>query len=176
MKREEKEQIVNSVKEDINNSTHLYVADISGLNAEDTLFLRKQCFDNDLKLQVVKNTLLKRALDEVDIEANELYDILYGPTSIILSDKGNAPAKVIKDFRKKKKYEKPLLKGAYVEESVYIGDEQLDALTKIKSKEELIGDLILQLQSPMNDVISGMKSSSHILAGVMKTLSEREES
>jgi large subunit ribosomal protein L10 len=173
--REEKEQIVNSVKEDINNSAHVYLADISGLNSEDTLALRKQCFDNDLKLKVVKNTLLKRALDEVDIDAGELYDILHGPTSIILSDKGNAPAKVIKEFRKQRKYEKPLLKGAYVEESVYIGDEQLETLSKIKSKEELIGDLILQLQSPMNDVISGMKSSSHILAGVMKTLSEREE-
>ena len=175
MKREEKEQIVNSVIEDIQNSSHIYVADISGLNAEDTLLLRKECFENDLKLKVVKNTLLKRALDEVDIQADELYDILHGPTSIILSDKGNAPAKVIKDFRKKKKYEKPLLKGAYVEESIYIGDEQLDPLSKIKSKEELIGDLILQLQSPMNDVVSGLKSGSHILAGVMETLSEREE-
>ena len=175
MKREEKQQIVNSVIEDIQNSSHIYVADISGLNAEDTLYLRQECFDNDLKLKVVKNTLLKRALDEVDIQADELYDILHGPTSIILSDKGNAPAKVIKDFRKKKKYEKPLLKGAYVEESIYIGDEQLEPLSKIKSKEELIGDLILQLQSPMNDVVSGMKSSSHILAGVMETLSEREE-
>ena len=175
MKREEKEQIVNSVIEDIQNSSHIYVADISGLNAEDTLLLRKECFENDLKLKVVKNTLLKRALDEVDIQADELYDILHGPTSIILSDKGNAPAKVIKDFRKKKKYEKPLLKGAYVEESIYIGDEQLDPLSKMKSKEELIGDLILQLQSSMNDVVSGLKSGSHILAGVMETLSGREK-
>jgi len=173
MKREEKAQIVNSVIEDIQNSSHFYVADTSGLNAEDTLMLRRKCFENDLKLKVVKNTLLKRALDEVDIHAEELYDILHGPTSIILSEKGNAPAKLIKEFRKK--LDKPILKGAYVEESIYIGDEQLEPLSKIKSKEELLGDLILQLQSPMNDVISGMKSSSHILAGVMKTLSEREE-
>jgi large subunit ribosomal protein L10 len=173
MKREEKEQVVNSIIEDIKNSDHFYLADTSGLNAEDTVSLRRKCFENELKMKVVKNTLLKRALEEVDIEANDLYDVLDGPTSLILTQKGNVPAKIIKEFRKK--HEKPLLKGAYVEESIYIGDEQLDALSKIKSKEELLGDLIYQLQSPMNNLVSGLKSSSHILAGIMKTLSEKEE-
>jgi large subunit ribosomal protein L10 len=173
MKREEKEQVVNSIIEDIKNSDHFYLADTSGLNAEDTVSLRRKCFENELKMKVVKNTLLKRALEEVDIEAEELYEVLEGPTSVILSEKGNVPAKIIKEFRKT--HEKPVLKGAYVEESIYIGDEQLETLANIKSKEELIGDLIYQLQSPINDVVSGLKSGSHILAGVVKTLSEKEE-
>ncbi len=173
-RREEKEQIVNDLIEDIQNSSHFYLADISGLNADETTQLRRQCFENDLKLTVVKNTLLKRAFDQMDFATEELEQILEGPTSVILTEKGNTPAKIIKDFRKTK--EKPLLKGAYVEESIYIGDDKLEDLAKIKSKEELIGDLILQLQTPMNDVISSLKSGSHILAGVMKTLSEQEES
>ncbi len=173
MRREEKEQIVNSIIDDLKNSSHFYLADISGLNADETVQLRRKCHENELKLKVVKNTLLKRALDEVESDFEELYEVLSGPTSIILTEKGNAPAKIIKDFRKK--HDKPVLKGAFVEESLYIGDDKLEDLTKIKSKEELLGDLILQLQSPMNDVISGLKSGSHILAGVVKTLSEKEE-
>jgi large subunit ribosomal protein L10 len=172
-RREEKEQIVNDLIEDIKNTTHFYLADISGLNAQETTELRRKCFENDLKLTVVKNTLMKRALDAVDFESEELEQVLEGPTSLILTEKGNAPAKLIQDFRKKK--DKPLLKGAFVEESIYIGDDKLDDLAKIKSKEELLGDLMLQLQSPMNDVISSLKSGSHILAGVVKTLSEKEE-
>lgn len=172
-RREEKEEIVNNLIEDIKNTTHFYLADISGLNAEETTELRRKCFENDLKLTVVKNTLLKRALDAVEFSADELEQALEGPTSLILTEKGNAPAKLIKEFRKKK--HKPLLKGAYVEESLYIGDDKLEDLAKIKSKEELLGDLILQLQSPMNNVISSLKSGNDILAGVVKTLSEKEE-
>jgi len=172
-RRDEKEKIVNDLVEDIKGTTHFYLADISGLNAGDTTALRRKCFENDLKLIVVKNTLLKRAFDQMDFEPGELEQILDGPTSVILTEKGNAPAKLIKEFRKTR--EKPLLKGAFVEESVYIGDDKLEDLTKIKSKEELLGDLILQLQSPMNNVISSLKSGSDILAGVVKTLSEKEE-
>jgi len=172
-RRDEKEKIVNDLVEDIKGTTHFYLADISGLNADDTTALRRKCFENDLKLMVVKNTLLKRAFDQMDFDPGELGEILEGPTSVILAEKGNAPAKLIKEFRRKK--DKPLLKGAFVEESIYIGDDKLDDLTKIKSKEELLGDLILQLQSPMNNVISSLKSGSHILAGVVKTLSEKEE-
>ena len=172
-RREEKEEIVNNLIEDIKNTSHFYLADISGLNAEETTELRRKCFENDLKLTVVKNTLLKRAFDAVDFSADELEQVLEGPTSLILTEKGNTPAKLIKEFRKKK--DKPLLKGAYVEESFYIGDDKLEDLAKIKSKEELLGDLILQLQSPMNNVISSLKSGNDILAGVVKTLSEKEE-
>jgi large subunit ribosomal protein L10 len=169
---EEKKQIVNDLVEDIKNSTHFYLADISGLNAEQTTMLRRKCFESELKLMVVKNTLIKRALDQTDLAIDELNDILEGPTSIIFTEKGAEPAKVIKEFRKKN--DKPLLKGAYVEESVYIGDDKLEDLANIKSKEELIGDLILQLRSPMNEVISSLKSGSNILSGVMKTLSEKK--
>jgi len=172
-RREEKEEIVNNLIEDIKNTSHFYLADISGLNAEETTELRRKCFENDLKLTVVKNTLLKRALDAVEFSADELEQVLEGPTSLILTEKGNTPAKLIKEFRKKK--DKPLLKGAFVEEAIYIGDDKLEDLSKIKSKEELLGDLILQLQSPMNDVISSLKSGNDILAGVVKTLSEKEE-
>jgi len=172
-RREEKEEIVNNLIEDIKNTSHFYLADTSGLNAEETTELRRKCFENDLKLTVVKNTLLKRAFDAVDFSADELEQVLEGPTSLILTEKGNTPAKLIKEFRKKK--DKPLLKGAYVEESFYIGDDKLEDLAKIKSKEELLGDLILQLQSPMNNVISSLKSGNDILAGVVKTLSEKEE-
>src|SRR6056297_3407265 len=173
MKREEKEQIASSIIDDIKSSSHFYLADISGLNAEQTVQLRRKCHENELRLKVVKNTLLKRALDAVEDDLEELYEVLSGPTSIILTEKGNAPAKVIKDFRKKN--DRPLLKGAFVEESLYVGDDKLEDLSKIKSKEELLGDLILQLQSPMKDVISGLKSGNDILAGVVKTLSEKEE-
>jgi large subunit ribosomal protein L10 len=170
---EEKKQIVNDLVEDIKNSSHFYLADISGLNASETVSLRRKCFESDLKLMVVKNTLLKRALDQLDMGIGDLYEVLDGPTSIIFSEKGAEPAKVIKDFRKKK--DRPLLKGAYVEESIYIGDDKLEDLSKIKSKEELIGDLILQLRSPMNNVISSLRSGNDILSGVMKTLSEKKE-
>ena len=170
---EEKKQIVNGLVEDIKNSSHFYLADISGLDATETVNLRRKCFESDLKLMVVKNTLLKRALDQLEVGVGDLYDILEGPTSIIFSEKGAEPAKVIKEFRKKK--EKPLLKGAYVEESIYIGDDKLEDLAKIKSKEELIGDLILQLQSPMKNVISSLRSGNDILSGVVKTLSEKNE-
>ena len=170
---EEKKQIVNDLVEDIKNSSHFYLADISGLDATETVNLRRKCFESDLKLMVVKNTLLKRALDQLEMGVGDLYEILDGPTSIILSEKGAEPAKVIKEFRKKK--DRPLLKGAYVEESIYIGDDKLEDLSKIKSKEELLGDLILQLQSPIKDVVSSLKSGNDILSGVMKTLSEKKE-
>ena len=170
---EEKKQIVNDLVEDIKNSSHFYLADISGLNATDTVSLRRRCFESDLKLMVVKNTLLKRALDQLDTGIGDLYEVLEGPTSIIFSEKGAEPAKIIKEFRKK--MDRPLLKGAYVEESIYIGDDKLEDLSKIKSKEELIGDLILQLQSPMKDVISSLRSGNDILTGVIKTLSEKKE-
>lgn len=169
---EEKKQIVDDLVEDINSSTHFYLADISGLNAEQTTMLRRKCFESELKLMVVKNTLLKRALDQTELVINELDGILEGPTSIIFTEKGAEPAKVIKEFRKKN--DKPLLKGAYVEESVYIGDDKLEDLANIKSKEELIGDLILQLQSPLNEVMSSLRSGNDILSGVMKTLSEKK--
>ncbi len=172
MTREEKNAIIDQLTEQINTYGHLYIADISTLNAGDTGDLRRKCFEKEIKLIVVKNTLLKKALEKAEKDYSPLFDVLKDPSSIMLSDTANLPAKLIMDFRKE--HEKPVLKAAYVEESVYIGDEQLETLASLKSKEELIGDVILLLQSPMKNVMSALQSGNNILTGVLKTLSEKE--
>ena len=171
MRKEEKAAAVEIIVEQINSSSHLYLTDISGLNAEDSSGLRRKCFESDIKLVVVKNTLLKLALDKAEGEYEEMYETLKGNTAIMYAEIGNAPAKVIKNFREKS--EKPILKSAYVEESVYIGDDQIETLSTIKSKEELIGEVITLLQSPMKNVMSSLNSGNNLLAGLVKTLSER---
>lgn len=173
MRKEEKAKMIDALLEQVNSFSHLYLTDISGLNAEDTSDLRRKCFENDIKLAVVKNTLLKLALDKADGEYEEMYDTLVGNTTIMFTNTGNAPAKLIKELREKA--EKPILKSAYVEQSAYIGDDQIETLSTIKSKEELIGDVISLLQSPAKNVISALQSSGNILSGLVKTLSEREE-
>ncbi len=172
MKREEKNQIISDLAQKISESNHFYLADISELNAEDTSILRRKCFEKDIKLIVVKNTLLRKAFEQIDGDFQELYGVLENATSIMFSATGNLPAKLIKEFRKK--HEKPVLKAAFVEESVYIGDNQLEALANIKSKEELIGDIIMLLQSPAKNVLSALQSGGNKLAGIIKTLSEKE--
>jgi large subunit ribosomal protein L10 len=172
MKKEEKNKIIDSLVEELQNSKHFYLTDISALNAKDTSRLRRKCFEKQIKLVVVKNNLLKKALHKIDEEKfTSIDDVLNFSTSIMFSDVNSAPAKVIKEFRKTN--EKPILKAAYVEESIYIGDNQIDALASIKSKEELIGDIVLLLQSPAKQVIASLQSSKNIIAGVVKTLSER---
>jgi large subunit ribosomal protein L10 len=173
MTREEKSIVIKDLTTKLADSSNVYLADISGLNAAVTSDLRRACFKADVKLMVVKNTLLAKAMESTDTEFGELTSILKGSTSIMLSETGNAPAKVIKNFRKKN--EKPVLKGAYVEESIYVGDENLDALVDIKSKEEVIGDIIGLLQSPAKNVVSALKSSGGKLSGILKTLSQKEE-
>jgi len=173
MTREEKSTVIKDLTTKLADSSNVYLADISGLNATLTTDLRRACYKADVKLMVVKNTLLAKAMESSDKEFGELTGILKGSTSIMLSETGNAPAKVIKTFRKKN--EKPVLKGAYVAESVYVGDEYLDALVDIKSKDEVIGDIIGLLQSPAKNVISALKSSGGKLAGILKTLSDKEE-
>ncbi len=172
MTREEKSQVIEELTAQLTNNTNIYLADISGLNAGNTSDLRRACFKADVKLAVVKNTLLEKAMEASDKEFGDLPSTLKGNTSVMYSETGNAPAKVIKAFRKKS--EKPLLKGAFIEEAIYIGDEQLDMLVDIKSKEELIGEIIGLLQSPAKNVISALKSSGGKLAGIIKTLSEKE--
>ena len=172
MKREHKIQIIDSLTEEINASNHLYLTDISEMNAEQTSALRRACFEKDVKLLVVKNTLLRIALEKAEGEFDGLTESLKGATSLMLTETGNVPAKLIKEFRKG--HDKPILKGAYVEESIYIGDNELEALCTIKSKEELVGDVIALLQSPIKTVISSLESGKNILAGVVKTLSEKE--
>jgi large subunit ribosomal protein L10 len=172
MKREDKNNIINHLTETIGNSKHFYLTDISELNAESTSKLRRACFEKDIQLVVVKNTLLRKALEKFEGRFEELYGLLNNSTSVMFTEAANIPAKLIKEFRKTG--EKPLLKAAYVEESIYIGDDQLDALSNIKSKEELIGDLILLLQSPARNVLSALQSGNTKLAGIVKTLSEKE--
>jgi large subunit ribosomal protein L10 len=170
--REVKDKLIEEIAEGLNNYSHFYLADTSTLNAEDTNTLRRKCFDNDIKLMVVKNRLLKRAFDKSEEKHEDLQQLLSGHTSLMFCQTGNTPAKVIKDFRKKS--DVPVLKGAFVEESIYIGDEQLEALASLKSKEELIGDIISLLQSPAKNVISSLQSGGNKLSGVIKTLSEKE--
>ena len=172
MTREEKGQVIEELTAQLADNANIYLADISGLNAVATSNLRRACFKANVQLAVVKNTLLEKAMEASDREFGDLPSTLKGNTSVMYSETGNAPAKVIKEFRKKS--EKPLLKGAFIEESIYIGDDLLDALVDIKSREELIGDIVTLLQSPAKNVISALKSSGGTIAGIVKTLSERE--
>ena len=172
MTREEKSKAIEDITAQLASSPHIYLTDISGMNADTTSKFRRACFKAGIKLSVVKNTLLAKAMESSDKEFGELPKTLKGSTSIMLSETGNAPAKVIKEFRKKS--DKPLLKGAFIEEAIYVGDAQLDALVDIKSREELIGDIVGLLQSPAKNVISALKSGGNTIAGLVKTLSERE--
>lgn len=171
MTREEKATVIQDLTTQLGENSIIYLADISGMDAGTTSDLRRACFKANIKLAVVKNTLLAKAMQASEKEFGELPEVLKGNTSLMFSEVGNAPAKLIKNFRKKSN--KPLLKGAFVEEAVYIGDETLDALVSIKSKEEMIGEVIGLLQSPAKNVISGLKSGGGKLAGILKTLSEK---
>tara|TARA_B100001093_G_scaffold508358_1_gene570384 strand:- start:4331 stop:4846 length:516 start_codon:yes stop_codon:yes gene_type:complete len=171
MTREEKAQVVENLTTVLEGTSTVYIADISGLDAGTTADLRRACFKANVKMSVVKNTLLEKAMEASEKDFGDLTTILKGNSSMMISDTGNAPAKLIKDFRKK--VDRPILKGAFIEEAVYIGDENLEALVSIKSKEELIADVIALLQSPAKNVVSGLKSGGNKLSGILKTLSEK---
>jgi len=173
MKKEVKNQLIESLQVLVDEYSHLYVTDISGLNAEDTSNLRRESFKKDVKLVVAKNTLLKLAMDKSEKNFDDIYEVLVGNSAVMFSNVGNLPAKLIKTMRKKAA--KPILKGAYVEESIYLGDDQLDTLASIKSKEELVADIVMLLQSPAKNVISALQSGGNTIAGLVKTLSERPE-
>ena len=172
MRKEEKNQIIDSLTEQLNTHNHFYLTDISGLNVEVTNKLRRLCFKRNVELQVVKNTLLQKAMEKTNKDFGSLYDVLKGSTSIMFSDTGNVPAKLIKEF--KKSFGKPVLKGAYVEETWFVGENQLETLVNIKSKNELIADIIALLQSPVQNVIGALQSGGHKISGIVKTLSEKE--
>jgi len=171
MNKQEKNQMIEVLDGMLNENNNFYLADISGLTAEENSALRRLCFKREVSLQVVKNTLLKKAFEKNESDFTELYDVLVGNTSIMQAEAGNAPAKVIKEFRKKNA--KPLLKAAHIEESLYIGDENLTSLADLKSKDELIGDIITLLQSPAKNVISSLQSGGNKLSGIVKALEER---
>ena len=172
MTREEKATVIEELKAQLGDNNTIYLADISGLDAGTTSDLRRACYKANIELSVVKNTLLAKAMEASDKEFGELQDVLIGNTSLMFAEAGNAPARLIKKFRKKA--EKPILKGAFIEEAVFVGDDKLDTLVSIKSKEEVIGDIIALLQSPVKNVISGLKSGGSTLSGILKTLSEKE--
>ncbi len=171
MTKQEKIQEIEDLTTEISAVKNLYLTDIAGLDAAQTTALRRACFNANIKLSVVKNTLLAKAMDASKKDFGQLQSVLKGNTSLMFSESGNSPAKLIKDFRKKS--DKPLLKGAYIEESVYIGDDQIDFLESIKSKDELIGELITILQSPAKNVILALQSGGSKISGILKTLSER---
>jgi len=172
MRREEKDVIIDNLAGRLNETKHFYLTDISSLNAEQTSDLRRKCFEKEVSLLVVKNTLLRKAMEKSDGDFNDLYDVLKDSTSIMFCETGNLPAKLIREFRKT--LERPILKAAFVEESIYVGDNQLEALSKIKSKTELLGDLLALLQSPATNLVSALASSGSKLAGALTTLSEKE--
>ncbi|GAB1472935.1 50S ribosomal protein L10 [Bacteroidota bacterium] len=174
MRKEEKTQIIESLAAQLEETPNFYITDISGLNAQKTAMLRRACFEKDIKLIVVKNTLLRKALEKKALtESEAIYPILEGPTAVMFTQTANTPAKLIKEFGKE--HGKPVLKGALVQECAYVGENQLEALISIKSREELIGDIIGLLQSPVKNIISGLVSNGGgKIAGIVKTLSEKE--
>jgi len=174
MNKLEKNQLIEDLAVKLRGSDVVYLTDVSEMTVEKSNKLRRMCFNQNISLQVVKNTLLKKAMEKVEEkDFSELYDILKGNTSLMLSDTGNAPAKLIKDFRKKET--KPALKGAYIQEAIFIGEDKLDALASLKSKEELVGDIIALLQSPAKNVLGALQSGKNTLAGLIKALEERSE-
>jgi large subunit ribosomal protein L10 len=171
MKREDKAVVINELAQKLKDASHFYLTDISDLNAEQSSLLRRKCFEKQIELVVVKNTLLRKAMEQTGTDYSEMFEVLKGATSVMFTEMANVPGKMIQELRKKS--EKPILKAAYVEESVYIGDNQLNALANVKSKNELIGDVIGLLQSPAQNVISALQSGGTTLSGVLKTLSEK---
>ena len=173
MTREEKNKAIDELSAQLVDKKNFYLTDIAGLNAASNSDLRRLCYKSNVKVQVIKNTLLRKAMEKNDVDFAQMYDSLKGNTAIMFAESTNAPAKIIKEFRKKE--DKPLLKSAYIEESFYFGDDQVEVLCSLKSKDELIGEIITLLQSPPKTVISSLQSAGSQLSGILKTLSERTE-
>ena len=171
MTREEKNKMIDNLAEDISNASTFYITDISNLTVEKSNKLRSLCFKRQVRMNVAKNTLIQKALEKLDGDYSGLYETLKGSSAIMYSDTGNVPAKVIKEFRKES--DRPVLKGAWIEESIYLGDENLDMLVNLKSKQELIADVIALLQSPAKNVVSALQSGGNKLSGLLSALEER---
>ncbi len=172
MRKEDKVAIIAQLGETLQSYPHFYLVDVEGMDAAATSALRRKCFQNEIKMVLVKNTLLEKALDAADVDYSALYGTLKGTTAVMFTKVANAPAKMIKEL-KAKKVTKPELKAAYAEEGVYVGAEQLDALCSIKSKNEVIAEIVALLQSPTKNVLSALQSGQNTIHGVLKTLGER---
>jgi len=171
MNKEEKYEVVNALTEQIKEYGNFYITDTSNLSVAKVNSIRRKCFENDIKIQVAKNSLIKKAVEAIGGDFTPMYDSLKGPSSVMFSKSTTAPAKLIKELRRTG--DKPLLKVAYIDASFFIGDNQLDTLVNLKSKEQLVGEIIGLLQSPAKNVISALQSGGNILAGLVKTLQER---
>jgi len=171
MNKEEKYDLVLALTEQMKEFGNFYITDTSNLTVAKVNDIRRQCFESDITMQVTKNSLIKKAMENIEGDFAPLYDVLKGTSSILFSKSATAPAKLIKQLRKKG--DKPVLKAAYIDASIFVGDNQLDTLMNLKSKEQLVGEIIGLLQSPAKNVISALQSGGNILAGVVKTLQER---
>lgn len=172
MKKEVKDTIITELGEKLKQYPHFYLVDVTGLNAEDTSNLRRKCFKSEIKMVVVKNTLLHMAFEASEVDYEGLYSALTGNTAVLFSEVANTPAKLLKDYTKQGI---PALKAAYAEESIFVGADKLDELAALKSKNELIADVVALLQSPAKNVVSALQSGANTIHGVLKTLGERPE-
>lgn len=173
MTREEKNQEIQVLKEAFESTSYFYITDSSTLDVATINKFRRLCFEKGVTFKVAKNTLVKKALEQLDEDYTEIYDALSGPTSIMFASASNVPAKVLKDFRKGS--EKPTLKAAYIDTDVFVGDDKIEELSKLKSKEELIADIIALLQGPMSNVMGSLNSGKNTIGGLLKALEERAE-
>ena len=174
MKKEQKDTIIVDLGQKLKEYPHFYLVDVTGMNAEATSSLRRKCFKNEIKMIVVKNKLLHKALEAADVDFSELYATLKGNTAVLFAQTANVPAKLLKD-KEIKKAGVPSLKAAYAEEGFYVGADKLDELASIKSKNEVIADIVALLQSPAKNVVSALQSGANTIHGVLKTLGERPE-
>jgi large subunit ribosomal protein L10 len=172
MNREEKHELVSALQEKMQEFGNFYIADTSSLSVAKVNNIRRKCFESGIEMQVAKNSLIRKAIEGLEGDSSEIFAALKGQSALLFSTSGNAPAKLIKALRKGS--DKPVLKAAYIDSSIYVGDNHLDSLVSLKSREELIGDIIGLLQSPAKNVISALKSSGSKIAGIVKTLQERE--
>ena len=171
MTKEEKHELVIALTEQMKEYGNFYITDTSNLTVAKVNDIRRKCFESDITMKVAKNSLIQKAMEAAGGDYSPMFDVLKGSSSILFSKSATAPAKLIKQLRKKS--DKPILKAAYIDSSVFIGDKQLDTLVNLKSKEQLIGEIIGLLQSPAKNVISGLQSGGNKLAGIVKTLQER---
>jgi len=172
MNREEKHELVSALQEKMQEFGNFYIADTSSLSVAKVNNIRRKCFESGIEMQVAQNSLIRKAIEGLEGDSSEIFAALKGQSALLFSTSGNAPAKLIKALRKGS--DKPVLKAAYIDSSIYVGDNHLDSLVSLKSREELIGDIIGLLQSPAKNVISALKSSGSKIAGIVKTLQERE--
>ena len=172
MKKEVKDTIIVELGQKLKEYPHFYLVDLTGLNAEKTSELRRKCFKSEIKLMVVKNTLLHKAFEASDIDFSPMYESLKGNTAVMFANTANVPAKLLKDYTKEGI---PALKAAYAEESIFVGSDRLEELAALESKNELIADVVALLQSPAKNVISALQSGANTIHGVLKTLGERPE-